>query len=173
MDIHQNLEDYREMHFYSVWSWTHLLFGVVFFIILNKYSKLSSLNIVIILMIIHTIYEYNDYYVTYHIYEKDITKINNGRKKMKEIVKEKKNMFGVKNDGEFHMPPQSFSNSVGDTIFFMVGLFIAYSIKDKVGPKLLRFTVILMILYWTKVFVTYIYILETGLHNKKYVSENL
>ena len=48
---------------------------------------------------------------------------------MKEIVKEKKNMFGVKNDGEFHMPPQTFQIRLRYNIFCR--LFIAYSIKNK------------------------------------------
>ena len=173
MNVEKQLEDYREMHFYSPWSWSHLLFGVCFFIIVNKYSKLSSVNIAIILTIIHTIYEYKDYHITYNVYEKDIAKINKGREIMKEIVDKKNNIFGVKPDGEFHMPPQSFTNSIGDTIFFVLGLFIAHFYKDKVTPKIFKFIVVITTFYWISVIVSYIYILETGLHNKKYVSENL
>tara|TARA_Y100001958_G_scaffold159515_1_gene161387 strand:+ start:445 stop:966 length:522 start_codon:yes stop_codon:yes gene_type:complete len=173
MNVEKQLEDYQEMHFYSVWSWTHLLFGVCFFIIVNKYSKLSSVNIAIILLTIHTIYEYKDYNITYNVYEKDIAKINKGRKLLRKIINEKNNTSDMKPGGEFHMPPQSFSNSIGDTLFFAFGLFIAHSLKDKVSPKLFKFIVILTTVYWIGVLVTYISVLETGLHNKKYVSEHL
>ena len=78
MNSHKRLEDYDEVYFYSLWSWTHLVFGFLFFIISYKYFNLSSLQTVIILLILHTIYEYKDYDITYNVYNNNIEKINRG-----------------------------------------------------------------------------------------------
>jgi len=169
----KKFEDYNEMYFYSIWSWTHLLFGFSFFIFMYKYLKLPSITILIILLVIHTIYEYKDYHITYNVYNKDINKINNGRTQLRKAVNEKKNILGLPPTGEFHMPPQSLSNSVGDTIFFMLGLVIAYLLKDKISQMLSKLIVMLTILYWVDVLISYIFVVDLGLHDKNYVAEHL
>lgn len=173
MNNNMRMEDYNEIYFYSLWSWTHLWFGILFFIILYKYFKLSSIYIVIILLIIHTIYEYKDYHITYYVYDNNIKKINNGRRMLREKQLKEKNLLGLKLEGEFHMPPQSFKNSVGDTVFFMIGLLIAHFVKDKIGPNVSKIILITSILYWIDILISYIYVIDLGLHDKSYVSKNL
>ena len=173
MNSHKRLEDYDEVYFYSLWSWTHLVFGFLFFIISYKYFKLSSLQTVIILLILHTIYEYKDYDVTYNIYNNNIEKINKGRQLLREKQLQKKNLLGLQAEGEFHMPPQSFINSIGDTVFFIIGLLIAYFVKDTIGPNASAIILALSFFYWIDILISYIYIIDLGLHDKNYVVTKL
>lgn len=169
----ENLKDlYNEYHFYSIWSWSHLLFGFMFFILMHKYSKLSSLHIIIILLIVHTIYEYKDYYGTYIIYDNDIKKIHNAHLYLKDKTTKMLNALGVEPNGVFHMPPQSLKNSVGDTLFFMVGLYIAFLLKDYINHTIQKLIVYFSIIYWLEVVVSYIYVLDLGLFNKKFVDKH-
>ena len=173
MNNNMRMEDYSETYFYSLWSWTHLLCGFMFFIIMCKYFKLSSLHICIILLIFHTIYEYKDYYITYNVYDNNIKKINNGRRMLREKQLKEKIFPGSKPEGEFHMPPQSFANSIGDTLFFMAGLLIAHFVKDKIGQKVSKIILAISIIYWIDILISYIYVIDLGLHDKKYVEKNL
>lgn len=163
---------YSEYYFYSRWSWTHLLFGFVFFILLNKYSTISTMYIVIILFILHTIYEYKDYYVTYHIYGNNIEKMKKGLLYLKKKSSTKKNIFGLESNNEFHMPPQSFINSIGDTVFFMIGIFLGYHSKRYSNHTVGNILILITLVYWLEVIVSYIYVSNLKLLNKTFVDDN-
>ena len=165
-------KQYDEYNLYSKWSWTHILFGFIFFIIMNKYTKLSLLYIVIILLVIHTAYEYKDYYGTYITYENNIKKIHNARQYLKGKKKSMDNLLGVEPNGEFHLPPQSFTNSIGDTLFFLAGIVLGYYSKAYINNAIINILIIFSIIYWLEVVVAYIYVLELGLLNKTFIDKH-
>ena len=71
------------------------------------------------------------------------------------------------------MPPQSFINSIGDTVFFIIGLLIAYFVKDTIGPNASAIILALSFFYWIDILISYIYVIDLGLHDKNYVATKL
>ena len=84
-------------------SLVHLVSGITLFILLSLYTK-NRIVIIIGVLIIHTIYEFKDYYTTY---------INKIRFK-------KDNYFS-----EFFID-NTVINSIGDTIACIIGIIIGY-----------------------------------------------
>lgn len=84
-------------------SLVHLLSGITLFILLSLFTK-NKLVIIIGVFIIHTIYEFKDYYTTY----------------INKIRFEKDNYLS-----EFFID-NTFINSIGDTIACIIGIIIGY-----------------------------------------------
>ncbi len=81
------------------YSISHFLFGYVGILTLN-YFKINQVYSVLLLFIIHTVYEIKDYYYSY-------------------IYKGKPNFFTKKSGGN------SISNCIGDSIVFILGVILA------------------------------------------------
>lgn len=169
MNIKENSINYDEYHFYSIWSWLHLIVGVISFIVVYKYSNLSSLNVAIILLILHTIYELKDGYVMYNIYNNDIDLIRSGYKYISDINNRTLNKKSL--HPQIVLPPNSFKNSIGDTVFFALGLYISYLNKHLFSSFVVKILLIVSIISWIDIIISHIYVLELGLYNKKYVRD--
>ena len=160
----------RDDQAFSFWSLTHILFGSLFFIILYKYFKMDPITISILLIIIHTIYEFKDYYIQYVIYDNNYDKIKAGHNSLYSNNKILRYLNKIGIGLSFHLPPNSFINSIGDTIFFIIGIIIAYFYKDNISKSMLNISIWISFIYWLIVFLTYIYIVQIGLHDKKYIN---
>ena len=104
-------------------SLVHLITSATLFYIIRLYTS-NTAYIVIIVLIIHTIYELKDYYTTY------INKIE------------------IKNPNYFasFFSNNTIENSIGDTIFCIIGVVIAYfcMVKTDLTIKYLRKTSIVL-----------------------------
>jgi hypothetical protein len=142
----------------TLWSLTHALFGYCFFIILHNYFHLSSAFTIIFLIILHIIYEWKDYYITYHIYE-------NNERKMNVAYEIAKYNLGA----SFHLPPNNIKNSVGDMFFQLIGIGIGYYYRNSISHTMLNVAIWVSIIYWLFALITYIQISSLRLHDKNYV----
>lgn len=156
----------RDGQAFSIWSITHALFGAFFFIILYKYFKLPPVLTVVLLLVLHTVYEWKDYYVSYEIYDNNPDKINAAH----DFIYTNSPLFrGWSQLGlgpGFHLPPNSTINSIGDTFSYMIGVAIAYLFRRSISPTTLRIASWVSIIYWLVVLAMYIYVLRLGLHDK-------
>ena len=156
---------------FSLWSITHAIFGAFFFIILNKYFKLSPAVAMVILLILHTVYEWKDYHVTHTIYENNPGKV----KAAHDFIHANSPIFrrwsklGL--GPGFHLPPNTIQNSVGDTLAYMAGIGLAYHFRQDTTPVILDVAVWVSIIYWTVVLAMYLYVLLMGLHDKENVDQ--
>ena len=153
----------------SIWSLTHLLFGYLFFVILHNYFKLPIKKTVLVLVILHAIYEWKDYYVTYHIY-------GNNKRKMDlahDIVYENSYYFRYLSKlgigAGFHLPPNHIYNTIGDTIFQLIGIYIAYYYRNNVSATTIQTAIWISTVYWLLVLIAYIQVVSLNLHNKEFV----
>lgn len=101
--------------FITPWSFIHLYSGF-FGIILTNYTKMDKKFSILFLVLIHTIYELKDLYFSY-LYKGQKTKISEWSKK------------------------NSLFNSIGDTLFFILGIFIGINLK----PNMKQLIVIILI----------------------------
>jgi hypothetical protein len=155
---------------YTLWSWTHLVFGGAFFIILYKYFGMSVFNTIILLLVTHTIYEWKDLHVSYNTYDNHPGKIKAARDFLASRLV-KKRPFGEALKGDFHMPPNSYINSIGDSIFYIAGIALAYHFRDKISPLFVKILIGISVVYWIQVVSGYFYVTGLGLHNKDRVNE--
>ena len=87
---------------FSMCSFSHFFWGFVFFIIMKYYNAKLSFNLILILFfVIHTIYEIKDTLCYFGI-----------------------NLFNNKKIDSYFMN-NSYLNSIGDTIFGLLGVYIA------------------------------------------------
>ena len=104
------------------WSLIHLLFGLLLYLYLTYFFNTSTEKAFLILLIIHTIYEIKDLMYYFNIHEKDGYWANN-----------------------------SLINSIGDTVFAIIGFGIGMQIEEInlnliVYLTLLYFTLILIVM---------------------------
>lgn len=155
----------------SIWSMTHLLFGYFFFVILHNYFKISVTKTIIILVILHAIYEWKDFYVTYFIYDNDERKMNAAH----EIVYENSYYFRYLSKlgigAGFHLPPNNINNTIGDTLFQLLGIWIGYYFKNNISNSTIQFAIWISIIYWLLVLIAYIQVISLNLHNKTFVDK--
>lgn len=155
----------------SLWSLTHLLFGYFFFIILHNYFKLSIKKSIVILVIIHAIYEWKDFYVTYFIYDNDERKMNAAHDIIYENSYYFKYLSKLGLGTGFHLPPNNISNTIGDTIFQLIGIWLAYHFRNNISDTVIQMAIWISIIYWSLVLVAYIQVLSLNLHNKEFVDK--
>ena len=105
------------------WSLVHFLFGLIFSIISLTYVKMSYMSTFILMLIVHTIYEYNDLLCYYNVC-----------------------------DPNFHWIDNSFLNTIGDTLFSVLGfvLFIYLDVGDV-------YTLILLLILIVSIISVYVY----------------
>jgi len=156
---------------FDSWNWTHAIFGAVFFIVLDRYFGVDPLRTTIILLIVHTLYEWKDYHVTYRVYDNDPEKIKAGRNYLTSQPYYMWTQDHLDIGPAFHMPPNNIPNSIGDTIFYVLGIAIGYYYRDSVGPVLLKVLTGLSAIYWIVAFVYYVQVYSLGLHDKDRVDE--
>lgn len=157
--------------FFGLWSFTHMVFGGAFFLILYKYFRLSMLYTIIVLFIIHYIYEWKDIHLTYDIYENHPGKIKAAKNVLASSPHSNAKWFKIGIRPGFHMPPNTYINSIGDTIFYIAGVALAYFFRDNISPLFMKILIWFSVLYWIQVAITYYYVTSLGLHNKKRVNE--
>ena len=59
------IDTYKTPALLDIWCFTHFIWGIVFYIFLNKILKLSLVESFIVWNLIHLLYEMKDYYFTY------------------------------------------------------------------------------------------------------------
>jgi len=108
--------------FFTVCSFSHFFLGFVFFIIMKFYNAKLSFNLILILfLVIHTIYEIKDTLCYFGINFFNNNKIN-------------------------YFMDNSYLNSIGDTIFGLLGVYIAsLYLKNKNNIYLKIFILIVLI----------------------------
>ena len=116
--------------FYDIYSYYHLMTGYSFYMIMKHFYNMSFKKILIIWIIIHSIYECKDIFNTYIL----------------KIKPYSENIFISNN---------SFYNSIGDTLFTILGVIIAFLLY-KLPYK--RFTVnisiiLIMFIFMKKILV--------------------
>ena len=155
----------------SIWSLTHLLFGYLFFVILHNYFKMPVTNTVIVLVILHAIYEWKDFYVMYYVYENDKRKMDAAHK----IVYDNSYYFRYLSKlgigGGFHLPPNNINNTIGDTLFQLVGIWLGYYFRNSIGNTTINVASWVSCIYWLLVFAAYIQVVSLDLHNKQFVDK--
>ena len=161
--------------FYSGWAWTHFFFGGAFFIILYKYFGMSAFNTIILLLIIHTVYEWKDIHVAYNVYDNHPGKVKAAHDFLASQSFVDKygallSQLPVLKPG-FHIALNSAINSIGDTVFYIAGIALAYHFRDKVRPLFVKILILIAVLYWVKAVILYFYVTGLGLHNKDRVNE--
>lgn len=104
-------------------SLVHLFTSATLFYIIRLYTS-NTAYIVIIVLIIHTIYEFKDYYTTY----------------INKIEIKTPNYFAC------FFKDNTIENSIGDTIFCIIGIVIAYfcMVKTNLSIKYLTKTSIVL-----------------------------
>ena len=155
---------------YTAWSWTHLVFGGAFFLVLYKYFGMSIFNATILLLVAHTVYEWKDLHVSYNIYDNHPGKMKAAHDFLASRLV-KKRPFGEALKGDFQMPPNSYINSIGDTIFYIAGIALAYHFRDEISPLFVKIVICFSVVYWVQVVIGYFYVTGLGLHNKDRVNE--
>jgi len=159
--------------FYSSWSWTHLAFGGAFFIILYKYFGMSVFNAIILLLIVHFIYEWKDIHITHNVYDNHPGKVKAAHDFLASqpfVDKYGAIFFGVFNPA-FGMPPNSAVNSIGDTVFYIAGIALAYHFRDKISPLFVKVLILISVVYWGNATWRPFYLIGLGLYNKERVNE--
>ena len=100
--LFSNTDTVKSNSFITPWSYIHLLTGCIIYLYLKYiFKKISIINSFIIMIIIHTIYEIFD--LMYY--------------------------FRIKKETNY-WSDNSLINSVGDTIFAIIGFLIAIEIKE-------------------------------------------
>jgi len=99
-----NSDTIKENALLTPWSFIHFLSGFMSYLYVKKYTNISEINIFLISIIIHTVYELKD--VSSHTLKLHTSK-------------------SIWYDN-------SVLNSVGDTIAFILGLIIGLVFKDKI-----------------------------------------
>ena len=113
----------KSRSFITPWTFIHFLNGSLGYLYLKHILQISKINSFIILFVLHTIYEIKD--LEYY-YNKNKNKNKN-----------------IEND---YYGNNSIINSVGDTIFFIIGFLIAAQIKKVNNCDILIFIFINIIL---------------------------
>jgi hypothetical protein len=122
-------DDLNNPTLFTPWSLIHMLCGSVFMANFN-YFNINKVNSILILLIFHTLYEVKDYYYS-HIYE------------------DEHNIFT-----KWFTNNSSF-NSIGDTIAFIVGIFMAINSNYSKG-ELIFITILYLILSYLYYIIEYL-----------------
>lgn len=107
-DSFSETDSMKTPKFFTLCSFAHFFFGFIFFIFMNYYNSKLSFNLILILfLIIHTVYEIKDTLCYFGVNFFNNNKIN-------------------------YFMDNSYLNSIGDTIFGLLGVYIAsLYLKDK------------------------------------------
>ncbi len=141
----------KDMEFITLAAITHLFQGIVIFLVINHFSQNCPLLAAILTFLLHTLYECKDYYLTYMVYGNDHQKMNRARKKISHW-----GMF------KGYLPPNSYLNSIGDTIACLIGIIIGYYLRPVVKGKWITFMIIGLIIYY----LFYLPVIYMLLHHK-------
>jgi hypothetical protein len=152
--------------FYSGWAFFHMFFGGAFFIILYKYFGMSVFNASILLLIIHTIYEWKDMHITYNVYDNHPGKMKAAHNFLNRPRQKRPTWLeGVS------FPANSYMNSLGDTIFYIAGIALAYYFRDKISPLFVKVLILISVVNWLLWGFLFFYLNSLGLHNKDRVNK--
>ena len=135
MNLFSNIDTYKDPKFMYIYSYGHLIFGTIAYFILHKILKYTLYKSFIIWLVLHTIYEIKDYY---HTYIKEYTVRPNRSNKI---------------SGFFHSD-NSLYNSIGDTVYTLIGFFIGVVIKDKLLQLMLLTIFSIYSIFMLKVHLT-------------------
>lgn len=100
---------------FTLFTWVHFAFGLFSHIASRRLTRFSAWTCALILVLLHTIYEAKDFYLTYILFRNDPRLMREARATVPpflEMLRES-------------LPPNSFINSVLDTVFFVLGILVA------------------------------------------------
>ena len=117
----------------TLYSLAHLAMGIGYQIVFHGVCGLSSWVAAVVALALHTVYEVKDYYLSYVVYENDPARMWAARN----VVRQ----WGILAD---LLPPNSLANSVGDTIFFALGLLVGYYLRHRVTKRAATWVAVLI-----------------------------
>ena len=97
---------------FTPFTWVHFAFGLFSQIASRRLTRFGAWSCALILLLLHTVYEAKDFYLTYILFRNDPRLMREARATVPPFLRE-------------YLPPNSFRNSVLDTVFFALGILVA------------------------------------------------